>query len=182
MTEQDSHSINDEKKTAELQTEEATALTNKLEKERARANDLLNRLKYLQADFDNYRKRVEKQMSETAQYGNMRLITEFLPVMDELECAIETGKKSGDKVLVEGIEMTLKKLRNVLEREGVSLIKACEECFDPNKHEAVLRVQVEGKNGVVLEEIRKGYMLKNMVIRPSLVKVAVDKSEKGEKE
>ncbi len=177
MTEQDLPSASKEEK-AESQTVEASAIKG-LEKEREKANDLLNRLKYLQADFENYRKRVEKQMNETAQYGNMRLITELLPVIDELECAVETGRKSGDKLLVEGVEMTLKKLRGVLEREGVSMIKASGEHFDPNKHEAVLRVQVEGKNGEVIEEIRKGYMLKGMVIRPSLVKVAVDKSEKG---
>lgn len=182
MTEQGPPSESHEKEVTALQVDEVNTLEKELDKEREKANDYLNRLRYLQADFENYKKRVEKQINETTRYGNRRLILELLPVLDELECAVEAGKKSRDKVLLEGVEMTLKKLYNVLEREGVSKIKAIGEPFDPNKHEAVLRVQMEGKDGIILEEIRKGFMLKDVVIRPSLVKVAVDKSEKGEKE
>ena len=80
--------------------------------------------------------------------------------------------------------MTLNKLFSILKKEGVIKLESIGETFDPNKHEAVLRVQTEGKDGVILEEIRKGYMLKDMVIRPSLVKVAVNitKKDKGENE
>jgi len=178
MTKQSPPSEKREKEVAELQVYDVNALKKELEKEREKAEDYLNRLRYLQADFENYRKRVEKQIYETTQYGNRRLILELLPILDELECAVEVGKKSSDKVFLEGVEMTLKKLHSVLEKEGVSEIKAIGESFDPNKHEAVLWVQMEGKDGIVLEEIRKGYVLKDMVIRPSLVKVAVNKSEK----
>lgn len=166
-----------------LQVDEVSTLRRELEKERRRSDDYLNRLKYLQADFENYKKRARKEIDETAQSGKERLILELLTVLDELESAVEAGRKEGtSKAFLEGVEMTLNKLYNILKKEGLSTIEAVGKPFDPNRHEAVLRVQVEGNDGVILEEVRKGFMLKGLVIRPSLVTVAVDTSKKGEEE
>ena len=96
--------------------------------------------------------------------------------MDELELAVKNGEIStSPEVLLEGVEMTLKKLRKVLEQEGVSPIENPEgKIFDPSKHNAVLAVEKgDVAEGTVLEEIRKGYMMKGKVIRPTIVKVAV---------
>ena len=179
MAEETSPSINNEKVT--LQENEADTMK-ELKKEREKASECLNRIRYLQADFENYKKRAKRELDETIQYGNRRLILELLTIVDELECAVAASRDSTDKAFLEGIEMTLNKLFSILKKEGVSKIETMGECFDPNKHEAVLRVQTEGKDGVILEEIRKGYMFRNMVIRPSLVKVAVNISKKGENE
>lgn len=161
---------------------ETNTLKGELEKEKEKTNDYLNRWKYLQADFENFKKRARKEMDETIRYANNRLITEMLPVIDELECAVKAGKTNIDKAFLDGIDMTLKKLYSILKQEGLSEIETVGKTFDPNKHEAALRVQSEGKDGIILEEIRKGFMLKDIVIRPSLVIVAVDNSKKGEKE
>lgn len=178
MTEQTPPSSNSSEKATALQADEVKILVKELEKEREKSSDYINRFKYLQADFENYKRRVEKQINETAQYGNRRLILELLSILDELECAVEAGKKGGGKALLEGVKMTLTKLYNILEREGVSKIETVGKPFDPNRHEAVLRVQMEGKDGIIIEEVRKGFMLRDMVLRPSLVKVAVEKPEK----
>ncbi|MFH0896687.1 MAG: nucleotide exchange factor GrpE [Candidatus Bathyarchaeota archaeon] len=182
MSEQPSQADENFRKDTALQGDELIILRKELEREKENANDYLNQLKYLQADFENYKKRVKKEIDESAQYSNRRLILELLPVLDELECAVEAGRECIDKAFLEGVEMTLNKLYSILKKEGLSKIEAKGKTFDPNKHEAVNRVQVEGKDGVIVGEVRKGFMLKDAVIRPSLVTVAVDISKKGEKE
>lgn len=163
-----------------MQVDEDKTLKRELEEEREKANNYLNQLKYLQADFENYKKRTKKELEETTQYGNRRLILELLTVIDELECAVEAGKKKTDKVFLEGVEMIFKKLYVILEREGLSEINSIGKPFDPKKHEAVVKVQSEERNGEIIGEVRKGFMLRNIVIRPSLVKVSVNTSEKRE--
>jgi molecular chaperone GrpE len=157
-------------------------LNEKLENERARTRDYLNRLKYLQADFENYKKRTEKEIRDTRQYGSRSLILELLPVLDELEYALSAGEQDGEHDLLEGVTMIYRKLLKILEQEGLSKIPALEMPFDPHIHEAILQVPMEGKHGVILEEIRKGYMFRDIVLRPSLVKVAIDKAEEVKKE
>ncbi len=162
------------------QTDKTAILRKELENEKEKAEEYLNRLRYLQADFENYKKRVQKEIDDSAQYGTRRLILDLLPVVDELECAVEAGKNCPDKAFLEGVQMTLNKLSSTLKKEGLSKIKAVGEKFDPHKHEAVNRVQVEGKDGVIVSEVRSGFMLKDIVIRPSLVTVAVDTAKKSE--
>src|SRR4030042_1930881 len=102
---------------------------------------------------------------------------------DELELALKTAQSADSaKLLIDGVQMTLKKFRKVLEQEGVSTI-ACEgKLFDPSQHNAIATIERDDVDGcVVAEEVRKGYIMKDKVIRPSLVKVAV-KSSKSQKE
>jgi len=148
-----------------------------LEGEKKRSEDYLIRLKYLQADFENMKKRFDREVEQTKCYCNERIIISLLDVVDELELAVKNGEIStpSTESLLEGVEMTLKKLRKILEQEGVSAIDSPEgKAFDPSRHHAVLAVETDdAADGTVLEQIRKGYIMKGKVIRPTIVKVAV---------
>ncbi|MGA2680723.1 MAG: nucleotide exchange factor GrpE [Candidatus Bathyarchaeia archaeon] len=151
-------------------------LEQQLDCERKRAEDYLSRLKYLQADLENLKKRFERETEQVKNYCNERLIINLLDIVDELELAVENGEIStSPDALIEGVEMTLKKLRKVLEQEGVSPIENPEgKVFDPSRHNAVAAEQRDDvTDGTVLEEIRKGYVMRGKVLRPSIVKVAV---------
>jgi molecular chaperone GrpE len=158
----------------------ADTLEQLLDCERKRSEDYLTRLKYLQADLENLKKRFDREIEQVKNYGNQRLIVQLLDIVDELELAVKNGEVSTEpQVLLEGVEMTLKKLRKVLEQEGVTPIDNPEgKVFDPSRHNAVAAVERDdAAEGTVIEEIRKGYMMRGKVIRPSIVKVAVKKPE-----
>ena len=153
----------------------------KLDCEKKRSEDYLTRLTYLQADFENMKKRFDREVEQTKSYCNERIIIQLLEVVDELELAVKNGEISSQSTenLLEGVEMTLKKLRKVLEQEGVTEIANPEgKVFDPTKHNAVATVESDdAEDGIVLEQIRKGYIMRGKVIRPTIVKVAVKKSK-----
>ena len=162
------------------QEESIDRLEKLLDCERKRSEDYLSRLRYMQADLENLKKRFEKEAEQVKNYCNERLIINLLDIVDELELAVQNGEISTEpQVLLEGVEMTLKKLRKVLEQEGVTPIDNPEgKVFDPSRHNAIAAVERDDvAEGTVIEEIRKGYMMKGKVIRPSIVKVAVKKSE-----
>jgi molecular chaperone GrpE len=148
-----------------------------LENEKKRSEDYLNRLKYLQADFENVKKRFDREIEQVKCYCNERIVFQLLDIVDELELAVKNGEISSQsaQILLEGVEMTLNKLRKVLEQEGVTPIDNPEgKVFDPARHNAITtetRDDVEACT--VIEEIRKGYMMKGKVLRPTIVKVAV---------
>ena len=166
------------------QKEQSTDFQQQLEMEKKRSEEYLTRLKYLQADFENLKKRTDRQMEEAKKYGAERLVIQLLDVQDELEMALNTARSAElAQPLIEGVQMTLKKLRKVLEQEGISHID-CEEgkSFDPSCHHAVSAEERDDvETCVIVEEVRKGYKMKERVIRPSIVKVAV-KSSKSQKE
>ena len=143
-------------------------------KEKQSTDECLKHMMYLQADFDNYRKRVESEVAQLKQFSNEKLVSNLLSVVDELELAIKSAKESKDnELLVSGVEMVLKKLQSILGKEGLSKIQAIGSPFDPNVHEAVSKVPIEGKDeGIIIDEVRSGYMLKGKVIRPSMVTIA----------
>jgi molecular chaperone GrpE len=147
-----------------------------LESEKKRSEDYLTRLKYLQADFENVKKRFDREIAQTKSYCNERILTELLDVVDELELAVKVANtaEGSQKTLIEGVEMTLKKLRKVLEQEGISPIECGEGVsFDPSCHHAIAAEDRDDvKVCTVAEEIRKGYRMKEKVLRPSIVKVA----------
>jgi molecular chaperone GrpE len=168
---------------AKEQKEQQVDLKQQLEMEKKRSEEYLTRLKYVQADFENLKKRCDRQMEEAKKYCTERLVIQLLNVQDELEMALKTAQSADSaKPLIEGVQMTLKKLRKVLEQEGVSPIE-CEagKVFNPACHHAVSAAERDDVEAcVVTEEVRKGYILKDKVIRPSIVKVAV-KSSKSQK-
>lgn len=168
----------EEQETMPMPVDEVDNLKKALKVEQEKANDYLNRLKYLQADFENFQRRMQKEVDEAINYGNQSLICELLTIVDELEYAIEAGKRSDDKeAITEGVEMILKKMSETLRRQGLSKIDAVGHLFDPSKHDAIEKIPTKDyKEGTVIEEVRKGFALKEKIIRPSLVKVAIHPS------
>jgi molecular chaperone GrpE len=140
--------------------------------------------KYLRAlaELDNQRKRSMREKEELQKYANERLILEILPVIDNFERAIDAGKQADNVAqMVDGVKMILKQLREILEKEGVAPFESLGEKFDPYKHEALLAIESkEHEPYTVLEEIQKGYTMKDRVIRPA--KVTVSKKEEEKKE
>ena len=154
-----------------------------LESEKARSEDYLKRLQYLQADYENLKNRTDRQILEAKKYSTENLVTQLLDVQNELELAIKNTKSAkSTEILIEGIEMTLNKLGKILEQEGVSQINAEKgKVFDPRLHHAVSTIECEDiEECLIAEELRKGYVMNNKVIRPSIVTVAI-KSSKNEK-
>ncbi|MCX8153765.1 MAG: nucleotide exchange factor GrpE [Candidatus Bathyarchaeota archaeon] len=171
---------------AEESKEQTVDLQKLLEAEKKRSEDYLTRLKYLQADFENLKKRMDRQIEEVKSYCTERLVVQLLDVQDELEMALKTAQQADSaQPLIEGVQMTLKKLRKVLEQEGVCPIE-CEsgKVFDPSCHQVIATIEQDGvEENVVVEEVRRGYRMKGKVIRPSIVKVSKSpKSLKSQKE
>lgn len=147
-------------------------------------NQYKTRYLYLQADFENYKKRMTKQMNDTIKWGNEKLIISLLPVLDDFERAVNSGKNYENiETLVSGIEMLLDEFKKTLRAAGVTEINAVGEKFDPHLHEAVEQIETpDQEEGVIVDELRKGYLFHNQCIRPSMVKVAVQPKEKIEKD
>ena len=153
--------------------------------EKTRSDDLLRRLQYLQADFENYRKRVEKEMADVRRYGNERLLLDLCTVKDELDLALAKAKESKQNpVLLDGVNMIAKRVQNLLAKEGVERVPGVGSKFNPEYQEAALKVPSDEEEGTVVEEVRPGYAMKGRVLRPSIVKVAekrpLEESEKEE--
>src|SRR5438445_1786313 len=148
-------------------------LREELEKEKAKSEDYLRRMQYLKADFENFRKRMEKEMSDNRQFGNQRLLSDLIIVNDELELALRGAEESQESpTIVEGVGMVHKRLQTLLSKEGVEKIRSLGSRFNPDLHDAALRVESDKEQGTIVEEIRQGYTLKGKVLRPSIVKVA----------
>lgn len=143
-----------------------------LEEERKRNEEYLTNLRYLQADFENYRKRVDREIRELEEFSTLGLVRKLVPVLDDLELAVASATKAEDAGLVEGVKMVQKNLTTALESEGLQTIRALGKPFDPSSHEAVDKVQgKDNSEDIVVEEMRKGYTFKGKVLRPSAVKV-----------
>lgn len=167
---------------SEKQKEQAPNLEQLLEAEKKRSEEYLTRLRYLQADFENLTKRFDRQIEQVKNHCTENLVIKLLDVVDELELALKNGQPAEAQSLVEGVKMTLKKLRKVLEQEGVTPIESEGKVFDPSRHNAVATVERDDVDDcVVVEEVRRGYMMKGKVIRPSIDKVSV-KPSKSQKE
>ncbi len=150
-----------------------TELEEAAKAEKARAEDVFKRLQYLQADFENYRRRTEKDLSDARRFGNERLLSDLLVVNDEMELALEKARESGENpVFLEGVEMVLKRISGILAKEGVERIPGVGTLYTPELQEAALKAPSEEEDGTIIEEIRRGYTLKGRVLRPSIVKVA----------
>ena len=131
------------------------------------------------AEFDNSRKRAEREKKESLKYALESFVKALIPTVDSIERAIQSTKESQDfDALAEGVEMIYKGLLSTLEKRGFTPIAAVNEPFDPMQHEAVMHVESEDvPENRVIEEWQKGYMLHNRVIRPSMVSVSKGKGE-----
>lgn len=154
-----------------------------LKKEQEKSHNYLKQLAYLQADFDNYKKRIQKEYDENVFGVKELLLKNILNIVDELKIALKESRKTENyEAIVEGLEMILKKMNGLLKSEGLRKIETTGKRFDPKYHEAIMEVKGKEKEvGAILEEIRSGYVYKERVFRPSLVKI-VTSSRKREKE
>ena len=164
---------------------EAEALANlkaEYEAYKAEAEEQRDQMLRTVAEFDNSRKRTEREKEESLKYALESFVKELIPTVDSIERAIQSTTESEDfGALAEGVEMIYKGILSTLEKRGVLPIDAANEPFDPMQHEAVMHVESEEvPENHVIEEWQKGYLLHNRVIRPSMVSVSKGKSEQVE--
>ena len=170
-------SDNDRQTKKELQ-ENIDALRKELEEKGKLAENRLNQLKYLQADFDNYRKNFERERENIVRLANEGLISDLLVVVDDFERALSIMQDGKDK---DGVKMVYGNLIKILENQGLRPIETSGKKFDPNFHEVLCKEVCDKDDGLILEELQRGFMLKSRVIRPSKVKIA-ENQESGEKD
>jgi molecular chaperone GrpE len=141
----------------------------------AKIAELTDTLQRLQAEFENYKKRVEKEKEQFAKYCSHRLVSSLLPLLDSFELAIKNGNglsPGGHEKFRKGVEMIYAQFYSLLEAEGLRPIGALGKKFDPYRHEVLMQQETdESRDGIVLEEFQKGYMLNDMVLRHSKVKI-----------
>jgi molecular chaperone GrpE len=147
------------------------------ERSTGKEEEYVTQLKYLKADFENYKRRADKDKCEFGDYLRECFVLDLLPIKDALEVAIGHAQENNSNAegLVKGVAMTVKQLNELLKREGLEEIAVAEgEQFDPFRHEVVAKESAKNRpENTVLEVLRKGYLLRGKVIRPALVKLAV---------
>nr|WP_245985167.1 nucleotide exchange factor GrpE [Oceanobacillus bengalensis] len=147
-------------------------LEEKVELLQKEKEDTYQRMLRLQAEFDNYKKRTQKEKEADRKYKSQDLVTELLPAIDNLERALQVETTDETKSIVDGISMVHRQLLDALKSQGVETIETEGQEFDPNLHHAVMQVEDESfESNLVVEELQKGYILKDRVIRPAMVKV-----------
>ncbi|MFS0839671.1 nucleotide exchange factor GrpE [Paenibacillus sp. 1P03SA] len=146
-----------------------------LDELRKAAEESQQRLLRAQADFDNFRRRTRQEKEEFAKYASLKLIEQMLPVIDNFDRALVSSRETQDfEALTKGIEMVYRQLEQLMTQEGLTPIEAVGQPFNPEFHQAIMQVESdEHEEGIVVEEVQKGYMLKDKVIRPSMVKVSM---------
>ncbi len=155
---------------AEAIPEDIESLRDALDAEKKKAEEYLGNWQRAQADFINYKRRTEQERLEFNNFANASLIINILPVLDDMERALEAVPPKYKKHdWVEGVRLVERKFKTTLEGQGVKPINALGEEFDPNYHEALR--QGKGEEGIILEEIQKGYMLHDKLLRPARVVV-----------
>ena len=136
-------------------------------------NEQKNKLLRALADFDNYKKRMAIEREQFVQFANETLISELLPIIDGFARAMDAAEKvKAGEEMIKGLALIKKQFEDVLKKHGVEEIEALEKPYDANVHEAILQKEHEGPEGVIIEEMQKGYTLHSRVIRPSMVIVS----------
>lgn len=174
---------NDDIQKEEAAEESIDSLREVLNKKETECRDLNDKYLRAIAEMDNYRKRVTREQAESVKYANEKILSDLLTVVDNLDRAIahSRGKKDFDS-LIDGLDLTMKEFRGVMDKYGVKDIVSLGETFDPVKHHAVSVVESDShQENNIVEEFRKGYILNDRVLRHSLVSVA-KKKEKTETE
>lgn len=163
------------------ETEKAKSIEEQLEEAKQESAQERDRLLRLSAEFENYKKRMNRQMDEFRKYANEALLMDLLSVVDNLERALSTSvEDAGEKIpgsLIEGVEMTLNEILKILTKFNVTPIEALEKPFDPVFHEAVMQEESdEQPENTVINEFQKGYLIHDRLLRPSMVVVSKTKS------
>jgi len=160
------------------QTEEQPDVI-ELEALRAENEELIDTLQRVKAEFDNYRKRAARDQESLVARAGERIVKELLPVLDDLERALEAVESHEEAKLEEGVKLVHRQLEQLLEREGLAPV-ATDGKFDPNVHEALLTQPSAAEEGSVIEVLQKGYRLGDRVLRPARVVVAGTKDDDGD--
>ena len=155
---------------------ETRSVEERLAQADARAEEHLDDLKRLAAEFDNYRKRAARDQESLIARAAERLVKELLPVLDDLERALVAADEHEEAQLEDGVRLVHRSLADALRKEGLEEIPT-DGAFDPNIHEALLSQPSEAEEGVVIEVLQKGYRLGDRVLRPARVVVAAAKTE-----
>lgn len=158
----------------EVVSETESALEARLKEEQQRYEQLYERYLRLSADYDNYRKRTQKEKEDAAKYAASSLLEKLLPVVDNFERALASAKQTNNvETLLQGLDMIYRQMMDALKAEGAFPIESVGKPFDPYYHQAVMQeASDQYESGIVIEELQKGYMLKDKVIRPAMVKVS----------
>ena len=177
MAEQQEGKPVDEGEEVEALRAELESVKNELRKAKESSESSLNKVRYLMADFDNYRKQMEKQLASKAESIKAELLLKFLNIRDDYLRALSVARQSkseqGVVVVIEGLEGILKNIDSLLASEGVREIEAVGTPFDPNVHDAIAySARDDLAENTVTAEIRKGYILNGRVLRPSLVEIS----------
>ena len=163
-----------------VETEEITLEepSSALEESGQLALEYLDHLQRLQAEFDNYKKRVDREKAELIEYASAELVSELIDIMENIERGVASAKESDDiDSIVKGMEMVSTRLKDILGSRGLKPIEAVGKKFDPHYHEAMMMTPTdEYPYNTVIEEFQKGYMIKNKVIRYSRVRVSVNEN------
>jgi len=163
-----------------VETEEITVEEpiSALEESGRLASEYLDHLQRLQAEFDNYKKRVDREKSELIEYASAELVSELIDIMENLERGVASAKGSDDiDSIVKGMEMVSTQLKDILGSRGLKPIEAVGKKFDPHYHEAMMMTPTdEYPYNTVIEEFQQGYMIKDKVIRYSKVRVSVNEN------
>ncbi|MPQ24557.1 nucleotide exchange factor GrpE [Bacillus paralicheniformis] len=148
-------------------------LEKQLKELQERLEEKENKLLRVQADFENYKRRARLDREAAEKYRSQHIISDLLPALDNFERALQIDPDNEQtKSLLQGMEMVHRQILEALKNEGVEQIPSVGEQFDPNMHQAVMQVEDEAyESNAVVEELQKGYKLKDRVIRPSMVKV-----------
>lgn len=134
--------------------------------------ELQDRLLRARAEFDNARRRAERERSDFLQYAGMELVRDLLPVLDDFERALKT--ETADRHYAKGVELIYQRLAEALKKMGLETIETARQKFDPNLHQAVERVETEeAQDQSILGEFQRGYNFKGKLLRPAMVRVAV---------
>lgn len=156
-----------------VEKNESSLLQEKVDELQAKLSETEGRMIRLQADFENYKRRVQLDKQAAEKYRSQNLVSDILPALDNFERAMQVEANDDQmKSLLQGMEMVYRQLQEALAKEGVEAIEAVGKQFDPHEHQAVMQVEdSEFESNAVVEEFQKGYKLKDRVIRPSMVKV-----------
>lgn len=135
-------------------------------------DELYQKLLRKQAEFENYKKRTQKEKEKDRKYKSEDVVTDILPVLDNFDRALQQEVTEANKGFVDGVTMVYNQLKDALQKHGVNEIEAVGKPFDPNLHHAVMQVEDDtAESNSIVEVLQKGYILKDRVIRPAMVKV-----------
>ncbi|ADH99871.1 nucleotide exchange factor GrpE [Salisediminibacterium selenitireducens] len=173
VQEETNENVDDQPVSEEEAVEEETVSVEDYNQLKDDFEEMKNKMLRVQADFDNFRRRTKIEQETAAKYRSQRLAEELLPAMDNFERAMQVSPESDDaKSLLKGVEMVYNQIGQALEKEGITPIEAVGQPFDPNLHQAIMQVEDDQfDSNTVVEEMQRGYQLKDRVIRPSMVKV-----------